>query len=115
VKACNTCFEIKDFDSFYRNPKCWDGYRGRCKPCGRPRDLKASRKYRARNLEKLRVEAKVYRIKNKAKITECEKGRYSQERNRTNALKTRYGIYWEAVELKNLFQKEIKNAEEKFG
>ena len=65
-KTCTKCGELKDLEEFVKDKKCKDGHTHCCEEC------KANQKkiYRSKNKEKITKQRRLYRSKNKKKLSE---------------------------------------------
>lgn len=71
MKKCKKCFEIKEFNFFYKNKQQKDGYRNDCKECVKKRSLKWAinnkekrkdylYKYNKENYKEIKIKRKEY-------------------------------------------------------
>jgi hypothetical protein len=72
-RECSKCKQRLTLSSFYKNPRCKEGYNGRCKSCVR----KESVKYKWANIEKVRK-------------NDRDRGRTVNQRARNNRTKKAY-------------------------
>lgn len=85
MKICNVCNTLLSFKEFYKNNHMADGYLNTCKCCSKKqvntaKRNKASKEYKARNIEKVREASRLYRLENKDK--EIHRNKNYKEQNK---------------------------------
>lgn len=84
AKTCTKCGETKSLSEFNKDKMCRGGHKGQCKACvaaynkeynshNREKRVRATARWRARNLEYVRALGRAYRARNKGKYAERER------------------------------------------